>query len=73
MRASCAGVSLSSLALWLPASRVESAGVPVGFVDTRVADGLTSPTAMALTPDRRVLVTFGRSDIVHVSAAESRS
>jgi glucose/arabinose dehydrogenase len=38
-------------------ARVEAATVPVGFADQRIASGLTSPSAMAVMPDGRVLVT----------------
>src|SRR5262245_61806576 len=34
-----------------------AASVPVGFVDQQVASGLTSPSAMTVMPDGRVLVT----------------
>lgn len=36
---------------------LEAATVPVGFADQRIASGLTSPSAMAVAPDGRVLVT----------------
>lgn len=36
--------------------QAEAAGVPVGFADRQIASGLTSPTAMAVLPDGRVLV-----------------
>lgn len=36
--------------------KVHAASVPVGFTDTEVASGITSPTAMTVLPDDRVLV-----------------
>ena len=36
--------------------RTQAATVPSGFVDTVVAQGLTSPSAIAVLPDGRVLV-----------------
>lgn len=36
--------------------QASAAGVPVGFVDTQVASGLNSPTALTVLPDGRVLV-----------------
>lgn len=38
------------------ATPAQAAGVPVGFTDTQVASGLTSPTSMTVMPDGRVLV-----------------
>jgi glucose/arabinose dehydrogenase len=34
-----------------------SAAVPLGFEDTLVAGGIPAPTALAFTPDRRLLIT----------------
>jgi glucose/arabinose dehydrogenase len=42
-----------ALSLILP---VHAAGVPAGFTDTQVAAGLTSPTAMTILPDGRILL-----------------
>lgn len=42
-----------SLSVILPAG---AAGVPAGFTDTRVAGGLTSPTALTALPDGRILL-----------------
>ncbi|HJV75991.1 MAG TPA: PQQ-dependent sugar dehydrogenase [Noviherbaspirillum sp.] len=36
--------------------QVSAASVPAGFIDTEVATGLTSPAAMTVLPDDRVLV-----------------
>lgn len=47
------------IAACLMLSLIDQAGaasVPDGFVDTQVADGLNSPTAVTVLPDRRVLV-----------------
>lgn len=38
------------------AGQAEAAGVPAGFTDRQIASGLTSPTAMTVLPDGRVLV-----------------
>lgn len=46
---------LFSLSLFV-ASGAHAATVPVGFTDSLVANGLTSPTAMALAPDGRIFV-----------------
>jgi glucose/arabinose dehydrogenase len=38
-------------------STAESATLPAGFAETRVATGLASPTAMAIAPDGRIFVS----------------
>ncbi len=48
-------IFLFSLTLFV-ASGTDAATVPAGFTDSLVANGLTSPTAMALAPDGRIFV-----------------
>src|SRR5438477_71124 len=43
------------IALMLSATAL-SATLPTGFVETTVADGIASPTAMAVAPDGRIFV-----------------
>ena len=55
-------MSLRRTAFWLAAlallpTAARAATVPVGFQDRIVASGLTSPSAMTVLPDGRVLVT----------------
>ncbi|HEY5808790.1 MAG TPA: PQQ-dependent sugar dehydrogenase, partial [Povalibacter sp.] len=57
MRASSVPVILRAVVVFLFAlSSVEAATLPSGFTETRVATGLASPTAMALSPDGRLFV-----------------
>lgn len=49
-------IVVSLLLLLLGSVRASAAGVPVGFNDRKVADGLTSPTTLTILPDGRVLV-----------------
>jgi glucose/arabinose dehydrogenase len=37
-------------------SSAQAATLPAGFSETRVATGLSSPTAMAVAPDGRIFV-----------------
>ena len=48
-------IFLFSLTLFMVSS-AHAATVPAGFTDSLVANGLTSPTAMALAPDGRIFV-----------------
>jgi glucose/arabinose dehydrogenase len=45
-----------TLCVGLQAGSAAAATVPAGFSDTRVADGLANPTAMAFAPDGRLFV-----------------
>jgi glucose/arabinose dehydrogenase len=61
-------LALPKLALFVAGSclwpfALEAATVPVGFADQRIATGLTSPSAMAVTPDGRVLVTQQNGEV----------
>jgi len=48
---------LASLVYLAIASIVQAATLPTGFSETRVATGLSSPTAMAVAPDGRIFIT----------------
>ena len=56
-------VGLALFALAGPSRATHAADVPPGFVDRQVASGLTSPTAMAVLPDGRVLVLQQNGDV----------
>lgn len=59
------------LAIWcliwsmcfLAMGHAQAAGVPVGFADRQVAGGLTSPSAMTITPDGRILVVQQNGEV----------
>jgi glucose/arabinose dehydrogenase len=48
-------LTISCGLLWI--SSAHAATLPAGFSETRVASGLSSPTAMAVAPDGRIFVT----------------
>ncbi|MDX2030441.1 MAG: hypothetical protein SF339_07220, partial [Blastocatellia bacterium] len=50
------GLILFGLRAGLPAPASAAAVLPAGFVETQVATGLASPTAMAIAPDGRIFV-----------------
>lgn len=61
------------IVLFLPcltAGYADAASVPAGFVDRKIADGLTSPTAMTVLPDGRVLVVQ-QNGIIRIIKADS--
>lgn len=62
---------LSVFVLEKPAS--SAATLPAGFVEFRVVEGLSSPTAMALMPDGRILVTEQRGRLRVVEDGKLRS
>jgi glucose/arabinose dehydrogenase len=49
-------LSLALVALLLVPSSMGAVGLPSGFSEVQIADGLVSPTAMALSPDGRIFV-----------------
>lgn len=51
----CAAVAFT--ALWSQATVTQAATLPAGFTETRIANGLASPTSMAVAPDGRIFVT----------------
>lgn len=50
-------LGLASIASLSLATVAHAASLPAGFSETRIASGITSPTAMAVAPDGRVFVT----------------
>jgi len=48
---------LAALLILAIATIAQSATLPAGFAETRVATGLSSPTAMAVAPDGRIFIT----------------
>jgi glucose/arabinose dehydrogenase len=50
-------IGLASMATLSLAAVTHAATLPAGFAETRIASGVTSPTAMAVAPDGRIFVT----------------
>ena len=52
-----AAVAAAGFAVLALAGSASTSSLPAGFIDTLLASGLDSPTAMAFGPNNRVLVT----------------
>ena len=58
-----AAVAAAGFAVLALAGSASTSSLPAGFIDTLLASGLQSPTAMAFGPNSRVLVTEQGGDL----------
>jgi glucose/arabinose dehydrogenase len=65
-----AAVAAAGFAVFALAASASTASLPSGFIDTLLASGLTSPTAMAFGPNNRVYVAEQDGDLAVIADAQ---